>query len=135
MVQLSRTAASFTLAAVVAAQALAAAGCKDDKVLRVSAIEPRKGDFLGGQKVTVRGNRFQDDGYRSVKVYFGSTQAVVDKFIGDDEFVVTSPPGPKGETVDIKFYFEPGGVLVVPKAYTFVETQRAGVGDLGTKKK
>lgn len=113
---------------------LAAAGCSEDKKLKVTGIHPSKGDYGGGQRVEVTGNRFQKDGVRSVKVYFGSAQAQVLRFEGDDKLYLNAPGGKLNETVDVKFYFEPGGVLTVPKAFTFVEEKTSTVDDLHTDK-
>jgi hypothetical protein len=123
------------LAALLAlGMCLLAVGCKEDKKLKVTGIYPSQGDYLGGQIVRVTGNRFQKDGVRSVKVYFGSAQAQVMRFNGDDELIVQAPGGKANEVVDVKFYFEPGGVLTVPKAFKFVEEGQVGVEDLDIKK-
>ena len=120
---------------------LVATGCNKDKKLKVTGISPNKGDYLGGQVVEVTGNRFQTDDksdertVRSVKVYFGGAQAHVRRFAGDDQLILVAPGGKIGETVDVKFYFEPGGVLTVPKAFTFVEQDSATVDDLHTGEK
>jgi hypothetical protein len=111
---------------------VAAAGCNEDKKLKVTGIHPNKGDYMGGQLVEVSGNRFSNDGVRSVKVYFGGAQAQVQRFEGDDKLYLTAPGGKLNETVDVKFYFEPGGVLTVPKAFTFIEENQASIDDLHT---
>ena len=123
------------LASLVVGMCLLAVGaCKEDKKLKVTGIYPTQGDYLGGQIVRVTGNRFQKDGVRSVKVYFGSAQAQVMRFNGDDELIVQAPGGKPNEIVDVKFYFEPGGVLTVPKAFKFIEEGSVGVEDLDIKK-
>jgi hypothetical protein len=124
--------AKNVLALVVGMGLLLAVGCQEDKKLKVTGISPIKGDYLGGQLIEVSGNRFQKDGVRSVKVYFGGAQAQVLRFEGDDLLLVQAPGGKPNETVDVKFYFEPGGVLTVQKAYTFIEEDTAGVEDLNT---
>ena len=47
------------------------AASKDTK-LKVTGIEPEKGDVEGGTYVRIKGNRFIADGARNAKVYFGS---------------------------------------------------------------
>ena len=111
---------------------VAAAGCTEDKKLKVTGISPSRGDYNGGQLVEVSGNRFQADGVRSVKVYFGSVPGTVLRFEGDKKLKIYAPPGKINETVDVKFYFEPGGVLTVPKAFTFIEPNNTSVDDLHT---
>jgi len=124
--------AKRALAVVVVVATCLLAGCKEDKKLKVTGISPGKGDYLGGQLVVVSGNRFTADGVRSVKVYFGGVAAQVLRFEGDDTLKIQAPGGKIGETVDVKFYFEPGGVLTVPKAFTYVEEDAASVEDLHT---
>jgi IPT/TIG domain-containing protein len=126
--------AKRALAMVVVAISLLAAGCKEDKKLKVTSISPDKGDYEGGQLVVVKGNRFTADGVRSVKVYFGGVPAQVLRFEGDDTLKVLAPGGKVGDTVDVKFYFEPGGVLNVPKAFTFMEEHNSTVEDVNTNK-
>jgi hypothetical protein len=124
--------AKRALAVVVVVATCLLAGCKEDKKLKVTGISPSRGDYMGGQLVVVTGNRFTADGVRSVKVYFGGVPANVLRFEGDDTLKIQAPGGKIGETVDIKFYFEPGGVLTVPKAFTYFEEDAATVEDLHT---
>ena len=58
--------------------ALFAACGNDDTKLKVTGIEPEKGDVEGGTYVRIKGNRFIADGARNAKVYFGSRQGTVD---------------------------------------------------------
>jgi hypothetical protein len=109
-------------------------GCKEDKQLKVTGMTPSKGTYLGGQQIKVTGNRFTKDGMRTVQVYFGSSQGHVQKF-ADTEMTVMAPGGKINETVDVTFYFEPGGVLTIPKAYTFIEEKAASMDDLAAPKK
>ena len=59
-------------------------------------------------------------------------RGTVFKFDGDQDLYVTAPGGKKGETVDVKIIFEPGGQITVPKAYTFVEIKNTDIDDLST---
>lgn len=109
----------------------AACGGNDGK-LKVTGIEPRSGDAMGGQYVLIKGQNFQKE-IRTAKVYFGETPGNVIRFRGDDELLVEAPGGKAGTTVDVMIVFEPGGELTVPKAYSFVEKQDVKVDDLKTK--
>lgn len=112
-------------------------GCsKEDPKLKVTGINPRKGDAEGGQLVEVMGNRFIKDGPREVKVFFGKRQGTLERFASDDRMIVRAPGGKAGETVDVKFYFTPGGELVISNAFTFKEEADAmpSVDDLDTSK-
>ena len=114
---------------------LTACGSNDTK-LKVTGIEPEKGDVEGGTYVRIKGNRFIADGARNAKVYFGSRQGTVVRFASDSELIVEAPGGKPNETVDVLIIFEPGGELKIPKGFTFVEKNTAGpsVDDLNTGK-
>ncbi|MEO6776720.1 MAG: IPT/TIG domain-containing protein [Kofleriaceae bacterium] len=125
---------SLTLLALALSFA-AACGSSDTK-LKVTGLEPDKGDVEGGTYVRVKGNRFIADGARNAKVYFGSRQGTVVRFASDSELIVEAPGGKPNETVDVLIIFEPGGELKIPKGFTFVEKNytRSTVNDLDTTK-
>jgi len=116
--------------------ALFAACGNNDTKLKVTGIEPEKGDAEGGTYVRIKGNRFIADGARNAKVYFGSRQGTVIRFASDSELIVEAPGGKPGDTVDVLIIFEPGGELKIAKGYTFVEKNSAApsVDDLNIKK-
>ena len=116
-----RLAITLLLAGVVSA-----CGETDTK-LKVTDLEPTKGDVEGGTYVRIKGNRFNADGPRSAKVYFGSRQGTVVRFASDRELIVTAPGGKPGEKVDVKIIFEPGGQLTIPDAFTYVDRSEDGV--------
>jgi hypothetical protein len=111
---------------------VAACGSNDGK-LKVTGLEPRSGDHMGGQYVIVHGQNFQKVN-RNAKIYFGGIPGNVIRFSGDEEMIVMAPGGKPGDTVDVMVVFEPGGEISIPKAFTFVEKKAADVDDLGTKK-
>ncbi|MDB4957209.1 MAG: hypothetical protein JWO36_4778 [Myxococcales bacterium] len=108
----------------------------DDTKLKVTGIEPDRGDVEGGTYVKIKGNRFIADGARNAKVYFGSRQGTVSRFVNDGEMIVEAPGGKPNETVDVLIIFEPGGELKISKGFTFVEKNNApaSVQDLNIKK-
>src|SRR3569623_2866210 len=117
--------------------ALGAAFGNNDTKLKVTGIEPEKGDAEGGTYVRIKGNRFIADGARNAKVYFGSRQGTVIRFASDSELIVEAPGGKSGDTVDVLIIFEPGGELKIPKGFTFVEKGQGpsmSVDQLDTKK-
>jgi len=116
--------------------ALGAACGSSDTKLKVTGIEPEKGDIEGGTYVRIKGNRFIADGARNAKVYFGSRQGTVVRFASDSELIVEAPGGKPNEQVDVLIIFEPGGELKIPHGFTFVEktTAPAQVQDLNTDK-
>jgi hypothetical protein len=123
------------LGLVVLALALASCGDTDTK-LKVTGIEPDKGDTEGGTYVRIFGNRFIADGARNARVYFGSRQGTVVRFVNDGEMIVQAPGGKPNEVVDLLVTFDPGGELRIPKGFTFVEKNAVGptVDDLNTTK-
>ncbi len=126
---------TVTLLLVFVAMLVAACGNNDTK-LKVTGIEPEKGDVEGGTYVRIKGNRFIADGARNAKVYFGSREGTVVRFASDSELIVEAPGGKPNETVDVLIIFEPGGELKIPKGFTFVEknTTAPSVDDLNIKK-
>ena len=116
---------------------LALAGCGgNDTKLKITSLDPDKGDVDGGTYVRIHGNRFIADGARNAKVYFGSRQGTVVRFASDSELIVEAPGGKPDETVDVLIIFEPGGELKIPHGFTFVEKNNAApqVQDLNTSK-
>ena len=91
----------------------------DDRKLAVIDLVPATGDELGGTMVRIIGRRVTADGVRSVKVYFGSVPAQVLRFEDDETLIVQAPGGMVGPPVDVKLYFEPGGVITLPGAFKF----------------
>ena len=114
---------------------LAACG-SEDKKLKVTGIEPERGDIEGGTYVRIKGNRFIADGARNAKVYFGSRQGTVVRFASDSELIVEAPGGKPNEKVDVLIIFDPGGQLKIKDGFTFVEKNDAGpsVQDLDISK-
>ncbi len=114
---------------------LLACGNTDTK-LKVTGLEPDKGDVSGGTYVRIFGNGFVTPNARSAKIYFGDRQAATPRFASDSEMIVEAPGGKPGETVDLLVIFEPGGELKLPKAFTFVEKveHNVNVNDLDTSK-
>jgi len=121
------------LAVVFALVAIALGACSEDTKLKVTGLEPTKGDFNGGQLVRIAGNGFMKEGTRSAKVYFGARQANVVRFDGDTGLIVQAPGGDVNQTVDVLIVFEPGGEIRLAKAFTFTEPgSGASVDDLDT---
>jgi hypothetical protein len=97
-------------------------GCGEtDRKLKVTGLEPTKGDVEGGTYVVIKGNRFMKDGPRNAKVYFGSRQGTVKRFQSDSELIVQAPGGKADEVVDVLVIFDPGGQLKIPNAFKFIE--------------
>lgn len=114
-----------------------AGACKEDPVLKITGLDKKTGDAMGGEYVRIWGNRFTADGSRNVKIYFGDHVGQFLRFASDSEMIVQAPGGKPGDTVDVLVMFEPGGELKIRKAFTFVEKGQGGpsVEDLSTATK
>ncbi len=104
--------------------AITACGETDTK-LKVTGIEPDRGNVDGGTYVRIKGNRFTADGPRNVKVYFGKDnsmrQGTVVRFASDSELIIEAPGGKPNEKADVLIIFDPGGKLTIKDGFTFVE--------------
>jgi len=120
---------SVTLA-FLASLALMASACGDDKGLRITRIEPKRGTYLGGDTVTIFGSGFQAEGARDVVVYFGEREGKVLAFDGDTKLRVQAPSGDKGKTVEVTLIFGDARRFTYPNAYTFIEPSGIKVDDL-----
>src|SRR5690348_15077384 len=96
---------SLVLPVLAVFVALFAACGNNDTKLKVTGIEPEKGDAEGGTYVRIKGNRFIADGARNAKVYFGSRQGTVVRFASDSELIVEAPGGKPNENVDVLIIF------------------------------
>jgi hypothetical protein len=132
---LRRSSLPLLLLVVLGSMGLSACGSEDTK-LKVTGIEPEKGEVEGGTYVRIKGNRFIADGARNAKVYFGSRQGTVVRFASDAELIVEAPGGKLGEKVDVLIIFEPGGELRIPKGFEYIEKNTAppSVNDLDIDK-
>lgn len=106
--------------------------------LRVTAIEPDKGDSDGGTYVRIIGGGFTCGGscVRNAKVYFGSRQGEVVRFASSEELIVQAPGGKLNESVDVLIIFEGRGELKIPKGFKFIDKKETGptMDDLNTGK-
>ena len=114
---MSRHFLSIALGLVVAC---GLAACKDDPKLKVTGIEPREGNATGDSTVTIKGNRFVNDGPRTIKVYFGGKPGTVRGIPNDSEIIVQAPPGKVDDVVDVVITFDPGGMKKLEKAYRYI---------------
>lgn len=112
----------------------ATTGCSEDPKLKVTNIEPDKGDASGGEYIRIHGNRFLTDqngnpAPANAKIYFGSRQGTIVRFAGDDEIIAQTPGGKVGDTVDILITFEGRGEIKIPKAYSYIEKNKGPTVD------
>lgn len=92
-----------------------------EAALAITAVTPERGDVEGGTYVTIKGRGFLEDGPRQAKVYFGSRQGSVVRFVNDGELIVQAPGGKPGEKLDVLVVFDPGGEVRLKQAFELVE--------------
>jgi len=117
---LRRAPLQLLLLVVLGTFGLGACGSEDTK-LKVTGIEPEKGEVEGGTYIRVKGNGFLEPERRNAKIYFGSRQGTVVRFASNNELIVEAPGGKLGEKVDVLIIFEPGGELRIPKGFEYIE--------------
>jgi|GEM_PF-2610498 len=86
--------------------------------VKITAIEPAKGDASGGTYLRITGTRLLPIA-QSAKIYFGSKEGEIVRIASDSELVVQAPGGTAGEAVDVLVVFE-GGEIKLPHAFTYV---------------
>jgi hypothetical protein len=114
----------LTFAAVALSTGAALSCGSNDTKLKVTNIEPPRGDSTGGTYVHIYGNRFLTDANgndmpTNAKIYFGGQPGKIVRFPNDSEMVVIAPGGTVGESVDILITFEGRGEITIPKAFSF----------------
>jgi IPT/TIG domain len=117
---------------------LTAAACGEpDQTLRVTGLEPERGDVNGETYVIIKGNGFLANRPK-VDVFFGKApnyrKGQVVRIASDKQLVVLAPGGKLGEVADVLVMFEPGGSKRIENAFTYVEKGGASVNDLDTGK-
>ena len=124
-----------TLLWIALALALFVGACGKDEGLKITGVEPKQGNYQGGDIVTIQGTGFQSGGAKGVKVYFGNAAAKVLAFRGDDELRVEVPGGKEGETVDIEIIFDDSRHNKIEKAYKYINPTGLDVKDFAVPDK
>jgi hypothetical protein len=114
------TAPSGEHASPIAISNSAAKGVPSTGGVRITGIDPAKGDAEGGTYAKLEGNRLLPTAQKDVKVYFGSRPGEVVRIASDSELIVRAPAGTPDEVVDVRLTFE-GGEVTLPHAFTFVK--------------
>lgn len=84
--------------------------------LEITAITPSTGTPTGGEAIYINGKLIDP----SVKVYFGSNEAVVKSFISAERILVEAPAGQEG-IVDVKLVNPDGQEAVLSQGYTYAK--------------
>ena len=92
-----------------------------DEGLSIKSVAPERGSHLGNERVTIEGSGFQSEGASGMTVYFGDREARILQLLSDGRVLVSTPPGPGGETVDVQIVFEDARQLVLPSAFSYVD--------------
>jgi hypothetical protein len=111
---------TFSLVVLLALGALGA-GCEESKTLTISGVEPKKGKYLGGDRVQILGTGFRTMG---VKIYFGgrpATNCSVDSSTAITCETPASAGGVKDALVDVEIIFDDSKGKKLEKAFTYYD--------------
>ncbi len=97
-------------------------GCEEKKDISVTDIFPKRGPFMGGDPVTIKGTGFT--AAQGITVYFGKKKARPPVIKESGEIIVEPPAGEVGSTVDVEIEFADSRRLVLPKAYSYYDPTR-----------
>jgi hypothetical protein len=90
-----------------------------DKEISVTDMFPKRGPFMGGDPVTIKGTGFS--AAQGIIIYFGKKKARPPVIKESGEIIVEPPAGETGSTVDVEIEFADSRRLVLPKAYTYYD--------------
>jgi hypothetical protein len=113
---------SFALAAaalLLASATVALSACNEKKELAVTKIHPKRGPYIGGDRVTISGTGFSLT--QGLEVRFGKNAASSPVIKESGEIIVETPAGEVGSTVDVIIVFDDARTLTIPKAYTYYD--------------
>ncbi|HKA88680.1 MAG TPA: IPT/TIG domain-containing protein [Haliangiales bacterium] len=94
-------------------------GCEEKKDISVSEIFPKRGPFMGGDPVTIKGTGFSAS--QGITIYFGKKKARPPVIKGTDEIIVEPPAGEPGASVDVEIEFADSRRLKLEKAYSYYD--------------
>src|SRR6266571_6375474 len=94
-------------------------GCDEKKEISVTDIFPKRGPFMGGDPVTIKGTGFSPS--QGITIYFGKKKARPPVIKESGEILVEPPAGEPGSTVDVEIEFADSRRLVLQKAYTYYD--------------
>jgi len=97
-------------------------GCDEKKEISVTDIFPKRGPFMGGDPVTIKGTGFTAS--QGITIYFGKKKARPPVIKESGEIIVEPPAGETGSTVDVEIEFADSRRLVLPKAYSYYDPTR-----------
>jgi hypothetical protein len=99
--------------------AFALSGCEQKKELAVLKIHPKRGPYIGGDRVTITATGFSPT--QGLEVRFGKNKASAPLIKENGEILVEAPAGELGSTVDVVIVFDDARTLTIPKAYTYYD--------------
>ncbi len=116
----SRSRQGAWLALVFGVLALSAAACKEETKLSITGVDPKQGQVIGGDPVTIQGTGFQGKGAQGFTVYFGKAKATGCIIQSNTAIRCEAPAGPEGQTVDVEVEFDDARKGKLTKAFTYV---------------
>jgi hypothetical protein len=109
----------FLLSLALGLVVVAAAGCEQKKELSVTKIHPKRGPYIGGDRVTITGTGFSPT--QGLQVRFGKSAASAPIIKENGEIIVETPAGELDSTVDVIIVFDDARTLTIPSAYTYYD--------------
>ena len=107
------------LALFLALAVIPLGGCEQTKELSVTKIHPKRGPYIGGDRVTITGTGFSPT--QGLEVRFGKNAASAPVIKETGEIIVETPAGEVGSTVDVIIVFDDARTLTIPKAYSYYD--------------
>ena len=97
---------------------LAATACEENKNLTVTGVEPKSGKYLGGDRVTIEGSGFSNQGFT---VYFGKKKASNCFIESPSKLTCDSPAGQKDDVTDVQVVFDDSREATIKKAFKYID--------------
>lgn len=107
------------IAPVILFALLVGAACKEETKLTITGVDPKRGQIIGGDPVTIQGTGFQTKGVPGFKVYFGKKPATGCIISSNTAIKCNSPAGAEGEKVDIEIQFDDTRRGVLKQAFEY----------------
>jgi hypothetical protein len=95
-------------------------GCKEETKLSITGVDPKQGQVIGGDPVTIKGTGFQGKGAQGFTVYFGKAKATNCIIQSNTAIRCDAPAGPEGTTVDVEVEFDDARKGKLTKAFTYM---------------
>lgn len=97
-------------------------GCEDKKEISVTDMFPKRGPFMGGDPVTIKGTGFSAS--QGITIYFGKKKARPPVIKDSTQIIVEPPAGETGSSVDVEIEFADSRRLPIPWKYSYYDPNK-----------